>query len=71
MSKPTTLEASIKRLEEIVAQLGAEVPLDDAIKLYAEAVKLVDFSDAKLEAAKLKVEKLSVPKGKEADDESI
>ena len=58
MTKPTTLESAIKRLEEIVAQLGGEISVDDSIKLYGEAVKLVEFADKKLEAARLKVEKL-------------
>ena len=58
MTKPTTLESAIKRLEEIVAQMGGEISVDDSIKLYGEAVKLVEFADKKLEAARLKVEKL-------------
>ena len=58
MTKPTTLESAIKRLEEMVAQLGGEISVDDSIKLYGEAVKLVEFADKKLEAARLKVEKL-------------
>lgn len=58
MTKLTTLESAIKRLEEIVAQLGGEISVDDSIKLYGEAVKLVEFADKKLEAARLKVEKL-------------
>ena len=53
-----TLE-SVARLEEIVSTLGGDVPLDEAVKLYAEAVKLVDFSNGKIEAARLKIEKLS------------
>ena len=41
-----------------MAQLGGEISVDDSIKLYGEAVKLVEFADKKLEAARLKVEKL-------------
>ena len=59
MTKPTTLEASIKRLEEITTQMSGDLSIDDSIKLYGEAVKLVSFASGKLEAAKLKVEKLS------------
>lgn len=62
MTKPTTLEASLARLEEIVAQLNGELSIDDAIKLYGEAVKLISFAGEKLDAAKLKVEKLSAVK---------
>ncbi len=68
MTKPTTLEAAIKRLEEIVAQLGGEISVDDSIRLYGEAVKLVEFADKKLEAAKLKVEKLN---GEGSADEPV
>ena len=66
MTKPTTLEATLKRLEEITAQMEGELSVDDAIKLYGESVKLIDFANKKLEAARLKVEKLTDPKGEEA-----
>lgn len=62
MAKTMTLESAVTRLEEIVAALGGDVSLDDAVKLYAEAVKLVDFSNGKIEAARLKIEKLSAAK---------
>lgn len=71
MSKSMTLESSIRRLEEIVEQIGGDASLDDAIKLYAEAVKLIDFSAKKLEDARLKVEKLSAPQSREGADEPV
>ena len=69
MTKTMTLEAAVARLEEIAAQLGGDVSIDDAVKLYGEAVKLLDFANGKLEAAKLKVEKLAAPK--ETEDEPV
>ena len=45
MAKTMTLESAVARLEEIVSTLGGDVPLDEAVKLYAEAVKLVEFSN--------------------------
>jgi len=51
MSKTMNLEGAVKRLEEIAAQMGGELSIDDSIKLYAEAVKLLDFANGKLEAA--------------------
>lgn len=68
MSKITTLEGSIKRLEEIVAQMGGDLPIDEAIKLYGEAVKLIDFAGVKLDSAKLKVEKLTATEQGGADE---
>lgn len=62
MAKTMTLESAVARLEEIVSTLGGDVPLDEAVKLYAEAVKLVDLSNGKIEAARLKIEKLSAAK---------
>ncbi|WP_278942178.1 exodeoxyribonuclease VII small subunit [Anaerotruncus colihominis] len=62
MAKTMTLESAVARLEQIVSTLGGDVPLDEAVKLYAEAVKLVDFSNGKIEAARLKIEKLSAAK---------
>lgn len=62
MAKTMTLESAVARLEEIVSTLGGDVPLDEAVKLYAEAVNLVDFSNGKIEAARLKIEKLSAAK---------
>ena len=40
MTKTMTLEAAVARLEEIAAKLGGDVSIDDAVKLYGEAVKL-------------------------------
>ncbi len=64
MAKTMTLETALQRLEEIAEQMNGEIPLDDSIKLYAEAVKLIDFSSKKLEEAKLKIEKLTADKEK-------
>lgn len=62
MSKSMSLEAAIKRLEEIAAKMSEDISIDDSIKLYAEAVKLLDFANGKLETAKLKIEKLTAVK---------
>lgn len=59
MGKQAMLESAMKRLEEIVALMDGDISIDDSIKLYTEAVKLIDFSEKKLSAAKLKVEKLT------------
>ena len=59
MAKTMTLEAAIVRLEEIAAKMGEEISLDDAMKLYEESVKLIDFANKKLETARLRIEKLN------------
>ena len=69
MSKSITLEGAVGRLEEILARLNGEISIDESIKLYGEAVKLIDFATGKLETARLKVEKLTAPK--EAGDEPV
>lgn len=69
MSKSMTLEGAVGRLEEILARMNGEISIDESIKLYGEAVKLIDFANGKLETARLKVEKLTAPK--EAEDEPV
>ena len=69
MSKSITLVGAVGRLEEILARMNGEISIDESIKLYGEAVKLIDFANGKLETARLKVEKLTAPK--EAGDEPV
>ena len=69
MSKSITLEGAVGRLEEILARMNGEISIDESIKLYGEAVKLIDFANGKLETARLKGEKLTAPK--EAGDEPV
>ncbi len=55
--KKLGLEEAMVRLEEIVAKLeGEELPLDTALKLYEEAVKLASKCSSELEAAKRKIQ---------------
>ena len=69
MTKTINLEGAIRRLEEISAQLNGDISIEESIKLYTEAVKLIETANTKLDAAKLKVEKLSA--AKEQKDESV
>lgn len=49
-------ETGIKRLEEIVALLEkGELPLDEAVKLYGEGIKLSAKCQKELDSARLKV----------------
>lgn len=54
-----TFEEKIKLLEEIVKELeSGEVPLDDAINKYTEAMKLAKYCGEKLNDATKKVNKI-------------
>ena len=55
-----SLESSLKRLEDIVEKLErGETPLDDAVMLYEEGVRISKECAEKLKAAELKIKKLS------------
>lgn len=53
-------ESALKALEEIVLKLeGGDLPLDEALRLFEEGVRLSRFCNSKLEEAERKVEILS------------
>ena len=55
-----SFESSLKRLEEIVESLeSGEVPLDKAMELYEEGVRLSKFCGEKLRTTELRLKKLS------------
>jgi exodeoxyribonuclease VII small subunit len=59
-TEKNSLEHSLKRLEEIVESLeGGEVPLDDAMNLYEEGIRISKECAEKLKFAELKIKKLS------------
>jgi exodeoxyribonuclease VII small subunit len=56
----SSLERSLRRLEEIVESLeGGTVPLDEAVNLYEEGVHISKECAEKLKTAELKIKKLS------------
>ena len=60
-----TFEDKIKLLEEIVKELeGGDVPLDDAINKYTEAMKLAKDCSDKLNKVSEKVNKIMLENGK-------
>ena len=60
MSKSFTFEASVKRLDAIVAKLeSGDVPLEQALKLCQEGTGLVRSCSKLLDEAELEVVKLS------------
>lgn len=57
--EPTTLEARLRRLEEIVSQLEAdEVDVERSLALFEEGVKHVRAAEKILSQAELRVEEL-------------
>ena len=63
-----TFEDKIKLLEEIVKELeSGEVPLDDAINKYTEAMKLAKDCSDKLNKVSEKVNKIMLENGKLED----
>ncbi len=51
-------EGDMKRLEEIAAKMAGEIPLEESLKLYTEAVELSKRLSEYIRGAKLKIEQL-------------
>jgi exodeoxyribonuclease VII small subunit len=62
MQEPT-FEGSLKRLEEIVAQLeGNKLDLEQSLEIFEEGVKLVRFCASRLDEAERRIEMLLTDK---------
>lgn len=56
-----TFEQAMERLQALLTQLQNEAtPLNEAVKLYAEAADLLAFCHGALSDAKLKIEEIDV-----------
>ncbi|ESQ83140.1 exodeoxyribonuclease VII small subunit [Asticcacaulis sp. AC466] len=65
MSETTELsfEDALKQLEKIVTELeSGQAPLEKSLELYQEGARLKALCEARLEAARLQVEKISLNK---------
>jgi exodeoxyribonuclease VII small subunit len=59
-----SFEAALARLEAIVARLEAgNLPLDEAVALYEEGMRLVTICGQRLDAAELRVSQLAAAPG--------
>ena len=68
--KELSFEENLEKLEEIVKNLeSGNIPLDDAIDSFNEAMKLAKTCDEKLKKAKEKVNKILNKDGKLEDFE--
>ena len=66
--KQSSFEEDLEKLETIVKKLeSGEVPLDDAIKEFTEAMKLANLCDEKLNNAEEAITKLVNKDGKLED----
>lgn len=62
--KELSFEQALQELEAVVSKLeSGEVSLDDAIDAYSRGTALKAHCQARLEEARLKVEKIRVPEG--------
>jgi len=60
MAKEMSLEAALKRLDEINALLeNGELNLEDSLKLYEEGTKLAAFCYQRLDKAELKIKEIT------------
>ncbi|MGZ3306721.1 MAG: exodeoxyribonuclease VII small subunit [Asticcacaulis sp.] len=58
-----TFEAALGQLEKIVAELeSGQAPLEKSLELYQRGAELKALCEARLEAARLQVEKISLSK---------
>lgn len=56
MDSSLTFEAAMKRLDEITLSMEkSDIPLDESLKLYSEAVELAAFCRKYIEQAKQKI----------------
>ncbi len=68
MEKEITFEDSLLKLENIIRELEkGEVPLDDMVKKYTEAMELVKFCNQKLASATETVNKFLTEDGSLTD----
>ncbi len=58
-----SFEAALKELEKIVSELeSGQAPLEKSLELYQRGAELKALCEARLEAARLQVEKISLNK---------
>ena len=64
MVEKLSFEQSLSRLSDISAAMNdSSLPLEEALKLYGEAVGLIDICKRRIETAKLTIEKIETASG--------
>jgi exodeoxyribonuclease VII small subunit len=66
MADKLSFEQSLDKLSQISAAMNdSSLPLEESLKLYGEAVGLIDVCKRRIESAKLTVEKIEAGKSDE------
>jgi len=64
MAEKLSFEQALSRIADISAAMNdRDLPLEESVKLYGEAVGLIEVCKRRVETAKLTVEKLENTKG--------
>jgi exodeoxyribonuclease VII small subunit len=59
VTEPTSFEASVERLQQIVRELeGGELPLEQALRLFEEGMRVARSAQDKLDGAERRVDEL-------------
>lgn len=72
MSQKITFEQAMAELDEIVRKLeNGQIPLEEAVKTYERGMELKKICEEKLNAAEMKIEKLTLKDGKPVGTETL
>ena len=72
MPQKITFEQAMAELDEIVRKLEtAQIPLEEAVKVYERGMELKKICEEKLNAAEMKIEKLTLKDGKPTGTEPL
>jgi len=72
MPQKITFEQAITELDEIVRKLeNGQIPLEEAVKTYERGMELKKICEEKLNAAEMKIEKLTLSDGKPTGTEEL
>jgi len=72
MPQKITFEQAMTELDEIVRKLeNGQIPLEEAVKTYERGMELKKICEEKLNAAEMKIEKLTLKDGKPTGTEAL
>ena len=72
MSQKITFEQAMAELDDIVRKLeNGQIPLEEAVKTYERGMELKKICEEKLNAAELKIEKLTLKDGQATGTEAL
>ena len=72
MSQKITFEQAMAELDDIVRKLeNGQIPLEEAVKTYERGMELKKICEEKLNAAEMKIEKLTLKDGQATGTEAL